>query len=259
MKYYFLFIGLCLCTCVPAQLNAQHHPPDSVWNEEDAARYARERMDSSLWNMERFAEDLKFSQDAEFAGGLTVPLYDLPSPVPDYDWGYVNMRVTELDLPGKTVLGATYAYAHDEYRPMPVGDTAAYYRVYFNILVLTDTLGDDTRALYINSRNAPHYLGSGKQLTSIGPIEFVQLSLASGENIALVNQRYFDLRHGRTILVAPMKDGSLRFMQLEQSPESLRAGADADSWNSEVIADFEARLEADPTVRKFFLQAGSLD
>ena len=155
-------LAIVLCTCVRAQTT------DSLWTDADAANYAREHSDPNNWDMERFTEDLADSQDSTYRQMLSPALYNLPAPVPTYEWGFVNMRITKLSIADKTILGAAYTYAYDQYRPRPVGDTISYYRPYFNIFVLTDTVGDGTRALMVNSRNAPHYLGTGKQLTSVG-------------------------------------------------------------------------------------------
>lgn len=242
-----------LCTCVRAQ------KADSIWSEADRLRYAREHADPGSWDMDLLKEDLVNSHDTAFVRRLSPALHNMPAPVPPYDWGFVNMRITELSIAKKTILGATYTYAFDQYRPRAMADSLAYYRNYFNIFVLTDTVGDGTRALMINSRNAPHYLGTGKQLTSVGPVEFAQMSLASGENFAIICQRYFDLQFGRTVLVAPFKDGSVRFLQLDDSPESLRAGTGSDEYNGEVIKAFQKRLSRDERVTSFFTQAGTLD
>jgi len=39
-------------------------------------------------------------------------------------------------------------------------------------------------------------------------------------DLALVNMKYFDLTQGRVIVVLPMKDGSLRFKQLNISQQN---------------------------------------
>ena len=248
-----LALTVCICTRVPAQIQ------DSVWTQADAADYVIRHNDSATWDMELFAEDLADENDTAWSQSLEPALHPLPTPVPAYNWGFVNMRITELKIADKTILGATYAYAYDQYRHKPTEDSLAYYGTFFNIFVLTDTVGDNTRALMVNSRNAPHYLGTGKQLTSIGPVEFAQLSLASGENFAIVSQQYFDLRQGRTVLVAPLRNGSVRFLQLADSPESMRSGAAGDEYNNEVIQSFQQQLETDARVIAFFTQAGTLE
>ncbi|WP_420457900.1 hypothetical protein [Neolewinella sp.] len=252
-SFLLLALTVCSCTRVLAQML------DSVWTQADAADYVTRHNDSTTWDMELFAEDLAHESDTVWARSLKPALSPLPTPVPGYDWGYVSMRITELDIADKTILGATYAYAYDQYRHKPTEDSLAYYGTFFNIFVLTDTVGDNTRALMVNSRNAPHYLGTGKQLTSIGPVEFAQLSLASGENFAIVSQQYFDLRQGRTVLVAPLRDGSVRFLQLTDSPESMRSGAAGEEYNNAVIQAFQQQLEMDPRVIAFFTQAGTLE
>ncbi|PPK85452.1 hypothetical protein CLV84_2350 [Neolewinella xylanilytica] len=242
----------CLAVLFGTHIHAQSPSP---WTEADAARYARERTDSTLWDMPRLAEDLSFSFDSL---EVVPPLVNLASPVPEYDWGYVSSRLTSLDLAGRRINGVTYAYAYDEYRPAPTDDSLAYYYTYFTIYVLSDSVHLDQRMSSVISRNYPHYLAAGKQVTEIGDVSYVQLSLAAGANLALVARQYFDLHQGRTILVAPLRDGSLRFLQLMASPEWLRSGQAGDAYNAGMIEDFERTLEADPQVIDFFTQPGSL-
>ncbi|WP_116106876.1 hypothetical protein [Lewinella sp. IMCC34191] len=246
MTYRLIFLCLIFGPSIIAQ---------TPWTDSDAARYARERTDSSLWDMPRLMEDLSFSFDSL---DVPPPVVTLPSPVPQYNWGYVSSRLTALEVPGKTVQGITYAYAYDAYRPASSEDSLAYYRTYFTIYILTDSAHVEDRASAVISRNYPHYLAAGKQRTAIGDVSYVQLSLADGGNLALVSRQYFDLHQGRTILVAPLRDGSLRFQQLRESPEWLRSGREGEVYNAGVIADFERSLAAKSEIMEFFTQPGSL-
>ena len=60
------------------------------------------------------------------------------------------------------------------------------------------------------------------------------------------------------ILVAPLGDGSLRFLQVADSPGWLRSGGDAEGFNSATIEAFENELEENPQVIEFFTQPGVL-
>ncbi|CAH0999109.1 hypothetical protein LEM8419_00405 [Neolewinella maritima] len=251
MKYVSLLLALFLCTCVPAQTVS-----DSLWTPQDAARYARNRADSSLWDRELLSlEPSAYRYDST---EVQPALSFWPIPVPAYDYGYGSVRTTVLRVAGRSIFGSTMAYAHGPYRPHPMEDSLAYYQTSCTIYILTDRPDDDSGTFHLVSRNYPHYLTTGKRLTSVGEVDFVQMSLADGANFAIVNQRYFDLAYGRTILAVPLQNGSMRLLQLEDSPESLRAGAEHQEWNQAHIEAFERRLETDPQVIAFFTQVGVL-
>ena len=241
----------CLSVFVGTSVHAQSPAP---WTDADAARYARERTESTLWDMPLLADDLSFSFESL---EVAPPVINLPSPVPEYD-GAASLLPTQLELPGKRVRGTTFAYVHDAYRPAPANDPLAYYETAFTIYILVDSLYAEEAIGLVLSRNAPHYVAAGKQRTAVGDVSYVEVSPASGENLAIVSRQYFDLRQGSTVLVTPLHDGSLRFMQLADSPGSLRTGEENEAYNATAIDAFEARLEADPAVIEFFTQPGSL-
>lgn len=238
-----------LCTGVRAQKKTK------PWTDTDAAEYARRANDSTSWDKELFKLDLEYAEDlATYPLGLNGQ----PSPVPAYDWGYVSSRPLELEVTGKRITGHSLAYAYDEYRIRPAGDTAAYYGTACNLLFLTDAGEEDPGNNMIVSRNAPHYLATGRMATSIGAVEWVQMQLADGSNFVIIAQRYFDLRQGRTILVAPQKDGSLRFLQLAVSPEGMRTLKDGKAANKEALRTYYASLLEDERVVPFFMATGNL-
>ena len=250
MKCRFLLLFLLVSTCVPAQV------PDGVWKEEDTARYARERSDSSLWDQRLFQMELdNYRYDSS---EVQAALSFWPIPTPAYDWGYVSLRTTNLHLGHRNVAGASIAYAYDEYRPRPTTDTLAFYQTYCTVYILSDRMGDDAAAFHIVSRNYPHYLTTGTRLTSVGEVDFVHMTLVDGHNFAIVNQRYFDLAYGSTILVAPMEDGSMRLLQLDASPGPIRAGQEQEAWNQQRVEAYERQLETDARVIAFFNQPGVL-
>ena len=85
------------------------------------------------------------------------------------------------------------------------------------------------------SRNHPDYLGQGMIKTKNEKIEFVAFITAERKQFAIVNSRLFDLELGRTILIAPQKDGSLRSMQIKS--EEIIDFKNLKNYNQSLIND----------------------
>ena len=187
------------------------------WTLEKRAEYAKRNDDPSHWDMPMLQQDLEAKNSNTWPTNAAIS--DYPSPVADYDWGYCALGNLKVTIAGKRLKGKTIGYASGKYRE--IEDEGCYYNRYFNILYLTDKLETEAGASHIVSRNYPHYLSTGKQKTSMGEIDWVQMHRADGDNFAIVNQRYFDLHFGRTLLVIPHKDGSLRMLQLDHCPTSI--------------------------------------
>lgn len=81
-------------------------------------------------------------------------------------------------------------------------------------------------------------MSSGKQKTSLGEIDWIQMNRAEGDNFAIISQRYFDLEFGKTIVVIPHKDGSLRFLQLKHTIVSF-PGAFNEEWDEKLNKFYE--------------------
>ncbi len=193
-----------------------------LWTLEDGRAYAHRNYDPSKWNPDRLKGDLEAVRENKHP--IKPALSDYPSPVADYDWGYGMIGKLETRIGERTLKGTTVGYAIDsKYHPEPAAVKGDYFATRFNLLILTDHLANDGTANHIVSRNYPHYLATGSQLTSQGRIDWVQLTMADGRNLAIISQRVFDLEFGKTIVVIPHDDGSLRFLQLEESPVAFPA------------------------------------
>ena len=92
------------------------------------------------------------------------------------------------------------------------------------------------------SRNHPHYLAQGSLNTSSkSRVDWVATQFADKNAYGIVNTRIFDLRIGRLILVAPQKDGSIRFYQTE-----------APTMNSDEQEKFIENLKTESKAVEFF-------
>lgn len=251
-----LLTRLCLCIlyfCI-APLNAQ-----APWTLADQAEYATKKANGSSWDLEMLQGDIDFLLEDDWP---TKPaISDYPSPVPSYDWGYAYIANLEIDINGKSIKGHSVGFAKDKYRNHLLKDTADFYINYFNIFICTDLTSDEASANEVVSRNYPHYFSTGKQKTSLGSVDWMQMSLASGSNFAVVSQRYFNLDFGKTLLIIPLKDGSLRILQIDEEIGSL-------SSNEVIAAEKEGlqnpkhgylkRLQKNPKVRAFFSNENAL-
>jgi len=212
MKTKHILLGIALLIF----LNTSAQKKVAKWTYEDKKKYAERNLDSTTLNMEMLKDDLE-----NMSSWPTKPaISNYPSPVAKYDWGYCMLGNLKLEMEGKILYGKCIGNAKDKYRILK--DTSNYYKVKFNILYLTDV--KDVKkgsGATVVSRNYPHYFSSGKQKTTQGEIDWVQMDLADSTNFAIINQRYFDLQFGRTIVVVPQKDGSLRFLQLDISIDSF--------------------------------------
>lgn len=209
---------------------------ESEWTFEKRAEYAKRNDDPSKWDMQMLQQDLEANNKNTWPTKAAISNY--PSPVADYDWGYCSLGNLKVSIAGKRLKGKTIGYAAGKYRE--IEDKGCYYNRYFNILYLTDEVEMEAGASHIVSRNYPHYLSTGKQKTSMGEIDWVQMHRADGDNFAIVNQRYFDLHFGRTLIVIPHKDGSLRILQLDHCPASISIDQSAEEKMKQLEEFYQA-------------------
>ena len=68
---------------------------------------------------------------------------------------------------------------------------------------------------HISSRNNPDIMGQGRFETKDSQADYIAFLTVDRYNYAIVNGRLFNLRFGRTVLVAPQKDSTFRSMQID--------------------------------------------
>lgn len=118
--------------------------------------------------------------------------------------------------------------------------------VFFHIVVLTDHI-DTIEYKHLSSetisRNHPDYIGQGFYKTTNNQVDYCAFITAERKTYAIINMRLFDLSHGKTILVTPQKDRSLRKMQVMSpvlSSSRINEYTDTLLEKAEVIAFFTA-------------------
>ena len=221
------------------------------WTYEDRAAYARKNLDSTKWNMKMFRQDLEGHKSYTWPTSPAISSY--PSPVAKYDWGYGYLGNLKTEINGLTIEGKSIGYAKGKYRPLPAKDSSDFYINYFNIFIVSDLKDQESGGNAMVSRNYPHYLSTGKKKTSMGSVDWLQMSMADGNNFAVINQRYFDLEFGKTIFVLPLKDGSLRFLQVDDDHGSIETLSEGYS------KDFLKRIKSNKEVIRFLNRGDILE
>ena len=220
------------------------------WNSKRRTEYSQRKLDSSKWNMEMFRQDLEALQ--KYSWPTKAALSGIPTPVPEYpNFGGALMNPT-MKIGDQEIRGTTLAWGKYDVNQHLFQNETDDLLVYLNIFVLTDMPDPKNCKKAMVSRNWPHILSTGKQKTSIGDVDWVQVGFADDNNYAFINQQIFDLKFGNTIIVAPQKDGSLQFLQLD-GPASIESRKMVQS-----IEAFTAKLAADERVLKFVNSHGVL-
>lgn len=180
-------------------------------------------------------------------------------PTPDYDllgeksFGGVgtfgiNGDGDEKKIQGKTFLYNSFYVGSSAITKPFVGQEPE--RVFFQIIVLTDFV-DPVNYTHQQklafSRNHPNYMGEGFYKTQNNQIQYLAFLGANQDSYAIVNMRLFNLKNGRTVLIAPQKDGSIRSKQIDSPP-----------LTSVEIDPFTDDLLKRPEVVEFFTASGNI-
>lgn len=230
-----------------SKVAAEKEAVTQSWSYQDAQEYNSNQFDESTWDKEMLKRDVSYTDDDPWP--TQPPITALPFPVAKYRKGYngYTSKGIKLSIDNKQIIGGSYAVSTNEYSIEPKHNPEKSNIIFFNILVLTDKPDAENSANRVSSRNYPHHTCQGRRKTSFGNIDWFAMHLASGDKFAIVNTKYFNLAFGETILVAPQKDGSLRFKQMDL-PVSSTAEID----------DIMTKLENRNDVVEFFNQAANI-
>lgn len=226
-----------------------NQPIDSLWTYSDREAYSKRYKDSTNWDMDMLSADIESKKN--YSWPTEPAISDFPSPVDKYGSKVGQSGVgtflgrLEFDMQGKLLKGVTVSYQRDRYRE--VTEPNDFFGVQFNLLWVAENLNDENTSSTIVSRNYPHYLSTGKQKTKQGDIDWVQMTMADGSNFAIINQRYFDLEFGKTIIAIPLKDGSLRFYQTNESINSFSKRFDMEIYSKKTKPYYE-KLKSNKTL-----------
>tara|TARA_R110001592_G_scaffold76099_4_gene229969 strand:- start:839 stop:1588 length:750 start_codon:yes stop_codon:yes gene_type:complete len=215
-KLVFLLVLPCLinnCTKKNSEVLLQKEP----WNLEKREQFLENRNDSTTWDSEMLKNDTQFIGVADFGpfefGAFPVSDYNIIGKESFKGLGTIS---EEFKLGDQQILMNSFSVGNSELNKNKLKELKD--AVFFHLIVLTDTI--DTVNYNLNqrtpvSRNHPDYLGQGFIQTKNNRIDYVAFQTAENAAYAIINTRLFDLNFGKTILIAPQKDKSLRSFQIK--------------------------------------------
>ena len=252
--FYLSCIVIIAINCTDTVSSTEDTAEDSTkWSTSDRQRYLANREDSTTWDWQLFKEDLSF---LDFDLGL--PFKQGAFPVSDYalagsfngvgNYGYPGGEGYEKKIADKTLLFNSFFVGKNGLNETIVKEHTD--EIFFHIVVLTDYI-DTVEYKHLSSavvsRNHPDYIGQGFYKTKNNQIDYSAFLTAERNAYAIINMRLFDLTAGKTILIAPQKDRSLRTMQIE-SP----------LLSSKTIDKYTDDLLKEAAVKAFFTQENNI-
>ncbi len=240
-----LFLSLLFLNIIATSCNFQTEKtekkditPEPFWNLEKAKIQALQYNSPEQWETKTLKKEVESLTEYPRPD---LPLYDSPFPTPEYVSPGNGIGPVETEISGKTIKGQSAIIAKGKHSEHLFGQKDDKYVSYFTILTISDGKDSETPS-NASSRNHPNYLSEGSlNISTKSRVDWVAIQLADGNAYAIVNGRIFDLRVGRLILVAPQKDGSIRFYQ-----------TDAEPMNSEERENFIKKLRTEKKIIEFF-------
>ncbi len=249
MKKIIFFLNIILVFSNCANRYEQPKSLDDSWNKEKREQHLDNRNDSTTWNKDLLEDDIENMSDEDYGpfemGVFPEPKYDL---LGKDSFDGVGNKSGKYQMIDRSILMNSFFVSENALnRDRLKGMKNA---IFFQILVLTDTIDNVNYNLanaVVVSRNHPDYLGQGFYKTKNNRIDYVAFTTAENETYAIINTRIFNLRFGKTILIAPQSDKTLRSLQIV-SPE----------MSSDSIAKYTDQLIMEQKVISFFLNKDNI-
>jgi hypothetical protein len=186
----------------------------------------------------------------QFTGGL--PKYNLLAENSFKgvgNFGFPGGENSEFKINEKTILFNSFFAGKNHFNENYIDHSEAD-EIFFQIIILTDfvdTLNYKHLSSEVISRNHPDYFGQGFYKTKNAKIDYVAFLTADRSSYAIINTRLFDLKYGKTILIAPQRNKSLRSMQIN-SPK----------LSSKQVEDYTKKLLDREDIKLFFNAKGNI-
>lgn len=192
----------------------------NAWSKAKRSEHLENIKDSTTWDLKLFVND-KRDVDLGDIGPFEVGTF----PVPKYDlvgiesFKGLGSKGGIFHIGSKNLLMNSFYIMENELNKDRLNGGKD--EIFFQILILTDTIDDTNYNLSKSiaiSRNHPDYLGQGFLRTKNNRIDYMAFQTAENNAYAIINTRIFDLNFGKTVLIAPQKDRTLKSLQI-QSPK----------------------------------------
>lgn len=243
MKRMLLFLNILLVLSSCSNTTSVIKSEDNQWKHQKRENHLNNRNDSSTWDIKMLKQD---QQDIDFGDSGPFQLGVFPQPKYDLigkgSFKGVGVVAGQFEIKDRKIFMRSFFVKENSLNKARLIGRKD--EVFFQILVLTDTIDNVNYNLahsVVLSRNHPDYLGQGFISTKDNRIDYVAFITAENNAYAIVNTRIFDLSFGKTILIAPRKDQTLRSLQIK-SPE----------MSSDSITKYTELLIKDEKVIEFF-------
>lgn len=217
MNRVLLFLTILLVVSGCSSTTSIVKPVDDQWNHEKRENHLNNRSDSTSWDKEMLADDARDIDDGDYGpfelGVFPQPEYDL---IGKDSFKGLGNKFGQFQIKDKSIIMNSFFVRENALNKDRLKGRKD--EVFFQVLVLTDTIDNENYELakaLVLSRNHPDYLGQGFIKTKTNKIEYLAFTTAENETYAIINTRIFNLRFGKTILIAPQKDKTLRSLQIE--------------------------------------------
>lgn len=256
-RLLILILAASLNSCSTDEGDKSKFIDKEFWTNEKSIQHFLNRQDSSKWDYDILNEDLKrinsYSSPLNplLSGIFPTPKYDLLGQGSFNGLGMLwraGGEGYEKKIDNKTILYNAFYIKKSKLNEARLGNRKD--EIFFQIIVLTDFIDTLNYAHFstdIVSRNHPDYIGQGHFSLITNGIDYIAFATADRNSYAIINMRLFDLRLGKTILIAPQVDKSFRSMQIESPP-----------LTSEEIDEYTDRLLSQKDVVYFFTRSGNI-
>ena len=224
----FFILSAIACGNPPATKPVEATADSAFWTKEKLNNHLLSFNDSSVWDTAMLKSDMEMV-DWKSEMPFTISAF----PTPDYNLiGKGSFK--GLGTYNNVKFVGSKSYVYNSFVVNKSAVNSRYIKegnkdeVFYTVVVLTDfvdTVNYSHIMSNIVSRNHPDYIGQGFIKTKQNKLDYTAFITAGRNAYAIVNMRLFDLSHGKTILIAPQKDKSLRTMQI-QSPDLSSEGLD---------------------------------
>lgn len=207
-----------------SNLQAQNFVEDKIKTVRAKQLELRNSADTTTWFKEKMSDDLKLDLEKVIMtkGVYNYPKYNLLSKFTGLGAGGRSAMLMPIKLQDKQIVYSFFTMNKNELYPKVKSQG----EIFFAIITSADVKAANYKApSHIFSRNHPDYLGEGYIRSNDTQIDFMAFTTPDKGNFAIINQRIFDLSHGAIILIAPQKDGTLRSMQLNETPQIINSDA----------------------------------
>ncbi|MCX7546699.1 hypothetical protein OS188_01895 [Xanthomarina sp. F1114] len=243
MKKTLLILAILLTIYSCSNKSSESKSNSKQWNLQQREQLLKNRNDSTSWDREMFNNDIKMIEIGDFGpfeiGVFPEPKYNL---IGEASFKGLGNRSEEFKIKDKKILMNCFFVGENRLNKNRLDGMKD--EVFFQVLVLTDTIDNENYNLNKSiaiSRNHPDYLGQGFIKTKNNRIDYLAFQTAENNAYAIINSRIFDLSFGKTILIAPQKNKSLKSYQIK-SPD----------LTSDSVSDYTKKLISNKQTISFF-------